>query len=42
MKEKVLKREFSEIKTENNSINIDENNDISSDNPVKDVTDDPR
>ena len=38
-RESFRKEKFSEIKTENNSINIDENNDISSDNPVKDVTD---
>ena len=38
-RESFRKEKFSEIKTENNSINIDENNNISSDNPVKDVTD---
>ena len=38
-RESFRKEKFSETKTENNSISIDENNDISPNNAVKDVTD---
>ena len=38
-RESFRKEKFSETKTENNSISIDENNDISPNNAVKDLTD---